>query len=220
MVYPNRKAVNGGTNVRRKSLTAAFLFATLLPVLLNITLNVPAVNAQSPSLEDVLAELQLIEIKLNGIESNMTSLSSALEELNTKLVNVQASVDALGAVSATNFDIATLDSALNKLDNATRNLQSSIAYLTASVADESDVESLRSALDALRLTVDKVKTELASLSENSVTREDFRTTETSLNESIKHLETLISVILFLVSVIVGVQLVVFYYLLRRTKPTK
>lgn len=171
------------------------------------------VRAQPVTLEEILAAINALDEKLNGVETTTASLNSALNSLITAVDNMQSQLDSLSATTATKVEVAILDSALNELNNTISNLETDLASLNATVASRSD---LGSAVDELSNILDEVEVSLSSLSNEAAKSTDLDAATSKLSEDIDILKRLIIIAIVLALMAVVASITAFYYMLKHS----
>ena len=179
---------------RTKSKILVALIMTSMFSAATISSNAFTVFAQPVTLEDVIAEI---------------------DALNDRLDDVQSQLDSISASTATTTELAILDSALDELSDAVNNLKSDLASLNATAATKSDVAASSASVDELRTALDEVRASLSSLSKTAVTPSDLDAATSDLSEDIESLRTLVNVAIVLALIAPVASIIAVYFILKK-----
>ena len=141
------------------------------------------------TLADILAELEALDTRLTDLEATVDAVSTAVAALSSD-------------VTAVSSDVAALNSAVAALDTAITELQSSLATLTATAATTADVDAVStavsavsSAVGALDTAISDLESSLATLSATAATTTDVEAVSSdvaALSSAVGALDTAIS----------------------------
>ena len=82
-----------------------------------VSSNTFTILAQPVTLEDIIAEIDALNERLDDLETDITALDSALSSLIAAVDTLQSQLDSLSATTATTAELAILDSALDSLSD-------------------------------------------------------------------------------------------------------
>jgi chromosome segregation ATPase len=159
-----------------------------------ISLTPFTVFAQPATLEDVIAEIDAVNDRLDDVQSQLHSISAS---------------------TPTTTELAILDSALDELSDDVDNLKSDLASLNATAATKSDVAASIATVDELRTALDEVRASLSSLSKTAVTPSDLDAATSDLSKDLESLRTLVNIAIVLALIAPIASIIAVYFILKK-----
>ena len=183
-----------------------FIIASMVSAAM-VSSNIFTVFAQPATLDDVIAELEALNDRLDGIEENVTDLNSAIASLSDAVDELEGLMYTLSATTASASEVARFDVVLDNLADMVNNAWSITTSLNATTASKLEIAAVSSTVDELEVT-------LESLSERT---DD---TESYLKENIELLKILVAIALVLALVAAVAATAALYIMRQKTKTPK
>jgi len=182
-------------------LTASMVYAA------TVSSSVFTALAQSATLEDVIAEIEALNDRLDGIEGNVTALNLAVASLNDAADKLEGMMYSLSATTATASEIARFDSILDNLSDMINEAWAITISLNATAATKFELNSVKETVDDLEVALD-------SLSART------QATESYLTGSIELLKILVAIALVLALVAAAAAVAAVYLMRQKNKTPK
>jgi prefoldin subunit 5 len=178
------------------------------------------------ALQDLSDRVDGIEADTNGLGSSVTSLQSSVSALQSSIVSIaelvadlQTQVDSLSATAATDADVAAVSTAVSGLSSDLSALETKLNAVSTAVnnaATDADVAAVQSALQAsiddLAADVAALETTMNALSTSVGT--DLDTTANDLSNQIGGLNTMVIVAIVL-ALIAAISAILAVYIIQR-----
>ncbi|MFC1486358.1 hypothetical protein ACFLRN_01530 [Thermoproteota archaeon] len=125
------------------------------------------------TLEDIMAAIDALDDKIDGVEADTSSMASqistlysAVQSLENVIDDIQAQLDSLSATAATTTEVAAVSSAVSSLSSDLASLESKLNALQSAVANaasDSDVAAVNTAVNEVSADVAALESSLADL---------------------------------------------------------
>lgn len=184
------------------------------------------VFAQAGTFDDILAELEALNSRLDELEANVTdeldsvkvditAINSALGSLSYAIDTIESILYSISATTASSAEIAILDSALDTLNELTTDIQFMVESLNTTAATKSELAALSSTVDEMNTTLDQVEANIDYLRNVVATKEDLESTRNELSKSLDTLQLLLIVALILALVAAIAAVAAVYIVLKK-----
>jgi predicted nucleic acid-binding Zn-ribbon protein len=184
------------------------------------------VFGQSATLDDVLAELEILNGRLNdleadvtsrldSVETNITLVISDLASLNTEINTIESTLYSISATTASSEEIALLDSSLDTLNEMNNNILSIVESINITAATKSELIALSSTVTEISTTLIEVETNLDYLLNVTTTTEDLEVARTELNKNMETLQLLLILALVLGLIAAIAAVIALYVVLKK-----
>ena len=188
--------------------TVSKVIATLLIVSTVFAVTVSStgfmVLAQPTTLDDVLAELEALNVKLDALETNVTATNVAVDSLNDAITEIESTLNYFSGVTVTVAELGTIISALEDLTYLATELHSNLVSGNETVTTQSITE-IQTTMQEVRSTLNELQT-----SYHSSVPED-------LNKKVEDMHLLIKILTVLVIVAVGLALIAAFSSIKLVK---
>ena len=144
-----------------KNKTVCKVLATLLIVSTLFAVSDSLVFGQPATLEDVLAEIEVLNSKLDALEANVTATNVAVESLNDAIDEIESTLDYFSGVTVTVAELGTIISALEDLNYLTTELHSNLVSANETVTTES-ITDIKTTVQEIRSTLNELEASYSS----------------------------------------------------------
>lgn len=188
-----------------KVLATFLIVSTLFAVI--VSSNGSMVLAQPATLDDVLAEIEALNSKMETLEANINATNITVGSLSDTMQEIESTLNYFSGVTVTVAELGTIISALEDLTYLTTELHSNLVSGNQTVTTES-IADIKTTVQEIRSTLNDLES-----SYSSSVPED-------LNTQIEDMHFLIQILTVLVVVAVALALIGAFFSIKLVKQEK